>query len=216
LVQPVPLALTTLATLALFAGALLPVNTASGARGRHILRRLGVIVSDLNDRIVPVTRRRLRPRPAAPTWPALLSLPIDASSDEARTEAVRALVQGPPDERTGRILAGVAREEEGELRLLAFRSLIAQRHAEGREVFCEALRSGSDAERSLAIDGLARLSAFSDLREAFADRLEPLAAKAVLLFSAHHDRRSVVDALDETVEPARRDAILKLLAGVLE
>ena len=74
-------------------------------------------------------------------------------------------------------------------------------------MFCDALRSGSDAERSLAIDGLARLQAFDELTEAFADRLEPLAAKAVLLYAASRDRARIVDALDDRVEPARRDAI---------
>jgi hypothetical protein len=217
LAQPVPIALTTLATIALFAGALLPINAAAKtARVRDIVRRYGAMVSDLNERIVPVTRRRLRPRSGAPTWPALLPNPIEAASDEARAAAVRELIAATPTERTGHILACIAREEDGELRLLAFRSLIARRHDEGRAVFCEALRSGSDSERSLAIDGLARLGALDDLAEAFSDRVEPLAAKAVLLFAGGHDRRRVVEVLDERVDPARRDAILRLLAGVME
>jgi hypothetical protein len=216
-VQPVPTALATLATLALFAGALLPLNAATRTlRMRDLLRMCGAAVSDFSERVVPVTRRRLRPRAGAPTWPALLPYPIDAGSEEERAAAVRRLVDAQPDEPAGHILATIAREEDGELRMLAFRSLISNRHPAGREVFCEALRSGSDAERSLAIDGLARLSAFDELTEAFSDRIEPLAAKAVLLFAASRDRRTVVEALDDRVDPARRDGILKLLAGVLD
>ncbi len=217
MVQPVPTALATLATLALFAGALLPLNAAARTfRLRDLLRMCGAAVSDFSERVVPVTRRRLRPRAAAPTWPALLPYPVDAGSEEERASAVRRLVEAEPDEPTGHILAAIAREEDGELRMLAFRSLIANRYAAGREIFCEALRSGSDGERSLAIDGLARLGALDELTEAFSDRVEPLAAKAVLLFAASRDRRTVIEALDDRVDPARRDAILKLLAGVLD
>lgn len=215
--QPVPAALTTFATLALLAGALLPLNAAARTvHWRELLDRCSAIVSEFSERVVPVTRRRLRPRSEAPTWPALLPQSIDPSSAPERAAAVRAIADAAPTETSGAILAAIAREEDGELRMLAFRSLIAHRYAEGRAVFREALRDGSDGERSLAIDGLARLGAIDDLREAFSDRVEPLAAKAVLLFAASRDRRNVVDALDDSVDPARRDAILKLLAGVLD
>jgi signal transduction histidine kinase len=173
-------------------------------------------MSELNDRIVPVTRKRLRARPSVPTWTEMLANSIDSASLEERAAAVRALIAAGPRPEDGALLARIAREEEGDLRLLAFRSLIAQRYPEGRDIFSEAVRSGSDAERSLAIDGLARLGAFEALTEAFSDRVEPLAAKAALLYSAAHDRRTLLEALDERIEPTRRDAILKLLVGVLE
>lgn len=217
MLQPVPVALTTLATLALCAGALLPLNAATRTgRFRRALHKCGALVSDMNDRIVPVTRRRLRPQGRTRTWPALLPNAIDADSVAERTAAVRALADGDGAGNAGYLLAAIAREEEGELRMLAFRALIARKHGEGRDVFREALRSGSDAERSMAIDGLARLDAFDELSEAFADRLEPLAAKAVLLYSAARDRSRALEVLDERVDPGRRDAILTLLAGVLD
>ena len=69
-----------------------------------------------------MTRRRLRPAAAPPTWPAMLPYAIDAGSSEERTTALRALLDGPEDPAAGTILAAIAREEQGELRVLAFRA----------------------------------------------------------------------------------------------
>ncbi len=214
--QPVPVALTTLATLALFAGALLPHATLPRApRLRDALRRCGAIVSDLN-RIVPVTRRRLRPRAAEPSWTALLAHDVDAASAPDRETALRALARGDGASDAGAILAAAASQEEGELRMIALHALIARAYPEGRAVFAATLLDGSDAERSLAVDGLAKLGAYDDLCAAFADRLEPLAAKAVLLYGGARGRRESIEELSARVDPARRDAIVALLSGILE
>jgi len=210
--QPLPLALTTLATLALGAGLLLP------EKAPIALRKLGaLLMNESKGRVVPVTRRPLRAQTQleGPSWPALLGAAETATLDERRT-LLRALFGESSRTDLGVILAAAAREEQGDLRLTALRGLVAGAHAEGLEVFRDALRIGTDSERSLSIDGLARLGALDELPAAFNDRLEPLAAKAALAFAASRERGVLEEALEDRVDAGRRDAILRLLAGILE
>jgi hypothetical protein len=139
----------------------------------------------------------------------------DASSDE-RAQLLRALTFEVWHEGCATALAQAAREEDDDLRFAALRALLTRRCPEGCAVFRDTLRSGSDAERSLAVDGLARLGAMDELTEGFGDRLETIAAKAVLACATSRRRSDVIELLDAHVDAARREAILSLLGGVLE
>jgi len=223
-----PVALTLLATIALAAGLLLPARAmrsepaaperASGlAPVPDALLRLGArLIQQSRDRIAPVTRRPLRAQTAEPTWPELAGAGSERLSPGDRQTLLNELVEGEPRAGLGAVFALAATEEERELRPLALRALVAGAYPEGRDVFAEALHSGSEVERSMAIDGLARIGALDELPFAFGDRLEPLAAKAALAFVRSRDRRALESALEGRVDAGRRDAILRLLAGVLE
>ena len=108
------------------------------------------------ERIVPITRRRLRP------------LPTEAPG-EARPDRLR-----------------------------------------------ELLRSGSDAERALAIDTFILHGLYEELVPALGDRLEVLAAKAALGFARSSSRADLTGAIRPHVSEGRLAAILALLAGLRE
>ncbi len=169
-----------------------------------------------DERVVPVTRRRLRQHTSGITWPTLIDPKLTDASGEERAQLLRALTFEVWHEGCAAALAQAAREEDDDLRFAAFRALLTRRCPEGYEIFRDALRNGSDAERSLAVDGLARLGATDELTEAFGDRLETIAAKAVLASATSRRRCDVVELLDAHVDPGRREAILSLLGGVLE
>ena len=171
---------------------------------------------DESQRVVPVTRRRLRQRGGSVGWPALVE-PVQ--SDLSAAERCRILDDVIADEHApGRaiVLVRAVREEEGALRLAALKALVTLRCADGLETFREVLSSGSDAERSLAIDGLAALGATEDLALALSDRLEPLAAKAALHMCPSRKRQELDALLQTNCDALRRDAILGLLAGYFD
>jgi len=242
--RTLPVALATLATLALGAGIFMPRRKGDGlmsaawrrpSNGRHADVQPSVetgpplaaasdesrvpltsLVRPEEDRIVPVTRRRLRQQAGGITWPALIDPGLVEAEPGERGKLLKALAFEIWHEGCGVALVQAVREEDGDLRFAALRALLSRRCPEGLDVFREVLRTGSDSERSLAVDGLTRLGACDDLTEAFADRLETIAAKAVLACAETRRRSEIVALLANRVDTARRDAILNLLGGILE
>jgi hypothetical protein len=80
----------------------------------------------------------------------------------------------------------------------------------------ELLRSGSDAERALAIDTLILHGLYEELVPALGDRLEVLAAKAALGLARSSSRADLIAAIKPHVSEGRLGAILVLLAGLRE
>jgi hypothetical protein len=139
------------------------------------------------ERVVPITRRRLR-RAAAVAW----------QSDPSPGEALAlAYLQGNAEER-----------------ISTLRTLLATAHPEGPGIFRDALRNGNDAERAIAVDGLERHGRRDDLVPALHDRVEPIAAKAALAYAATRSRETLIRRLEGQVPPARLEAIVGLLVGL--
>lgn len=101
-------------------------------------------------------------------------------------------------------------------RMHALRALTAEPLPEGQAALEEALRSGNDAERFAAIDGLARLGLREHLATALSDRVEAIAAKAALAFAGSRRPSEVRAALLPYVDEVKLEAILTLLAGMTE
>jgi len=78
----------------------------------------------------------------------------------------------------------------------------------------DALRTGSDAERALAIEGLSRHGLRDELPIALEDPLEPLAAKAALAFAGTTNREQLAAAIKPHITEGRLAAILALLPGL--
>jgi hypothetical protein len=139
------------------------------------------------ERVVPITRRRLR-RAAAVAW---------------HTESS-----------PGEALARIYLQGDAEERIDALRRLLATAYPEGPGVFRDALRNGNDAERVIAVDGLERHGRRDDLVPALHDRVEPIAAKAALAYAATRSRETLIRRLEGQVPPARLEAIIGLLVGL--
>jgi hypothetical protein len=171
------------------------------------------------ERIAPLTRLRLR-RHVTVTWPAILDPHTPFLETKRRLEILRAvLAPGSLDAARAGIGEALARaylEEESEGRILALRGLIGGGFTEGPSIFREALRTGSDAERSLAVDGLVAQRRIDDLLPALEDRIEAIAAKAGLAYAGTSSRSAVREALKPHISEARLEAILSLLVGLRE
>ena len=169
------------------------------------------------ERIAPLTRRRLR-RHASITWPATVDPDALHLDEVERLHVLREIVEGGSYTNRGAILGeALARaylEEDGERRTLALRGLVQGNFTEGPSIFREVLRSGNDAERSLAIDGLAAQRRLDDLVPAFEDRIEALAAKAALAAAGTSSRAAVRNTLRPHVSESRAESILALLVGL--
>ena len=166
------------------------------------------------ERIIPLTRTRLCRRDAI-TWPT--SYDGDPSTRTASERlAILAQMQSTPRPEYGPILARAYGEEGGPERLAVLRTLIAGDYGEAPEPLRQALRAESDAERLLAIDGLARIGCRDGLGAAFEDRGEAIAAKAALAYAGSRRRLDLVASLAPHVRPARLATIMGLLAGALE
>jgi hypothetical protein len=168
------------------------------------------------ERMAPLTRRRLR-RHMRMTWPAILNPAKPVLDHTERLELLDTLLAAIPLEgrpEIGEILARAYLEEDGDGRILALRGLIAGRFTEGPSVFREALRTGNDGERSLAVDGLAAHARFEDLVPAFEDRIEAIAAKAALAYTSTASRVVFRGALQQHVSAGRLEVLLSLLPGL--
>ncbi len=228
--QAPALVLLMLATLALGAGAVLPARSAAGLRRASAIERAARELArdvrsfrvkpqdpvDENQRVVPVTRRRLRPRSGAVGWPAMVEPERTDFSPEERGRILHLVIGDGDAARRSAVLSRVVFEEDGDLRLTALKALVSQRDGTALDAFRDVLRSGSDAERSLAIDGLVALGATDDLVPALADRLELLAAKAALGLCATRRRADLLELMAPHVEVARREAVVALLSGFFD
>lgn len=166
-----------------------------------------------SDRIVPITRRRLRQHVPI-TWPTVLGDEAVTLTGPERLELLRVWSQRRDDARSGEALARAYLEEDLEGRLIALQALVAGRQSEGPSIFRDALRYGTEPERLLAIDGLERCGRHEELLAALHDRVEPIAAKAALAFARTRSRREFVERLERYVSPARIEAMLALLVGL--
>ena len=169
-----------------------------------------------DERIVPITRRRLRAIAERISWPSLED-PTPAPPDpDERLKHLTAVLSDVNHVVPEALLVLACRGEDGRARRLALARLARGPYQGCADTFVEALRSGDDEERSLAIDGLHRLGARDALASAFNDRVDALAAKAALAFVGSRRRLDFVAVLDRYVDPFRRDAILDCLAGLIE
>lgn len=165
-------------------------------------------------RAIPLTRMPLRHQSDTVTWPTSLG----ATEGLARSERHARLAQlfaasGPGIEDA---LVTAYREEDVEGRLLALRALASGGHAQARAALVDALRVGSDAERSFAIDALIAANERAEITPAFSDRLEAIAAQAALGYVGTRNRADYLTALEPFADRTRIDAILSLLAGIVE
>jgi hypothetical protein len=168
------------------------------------------------ERVVPLTRLRLRPRATSIGWPALLDPARSNCGSEERLLLLRSIDAVVDRDLRERALLQALDEEDGELRVLALRALTRAPTPAAGDAFADALLRGSDDERAVAVDGLLALGRRAELLAAFEDRVEAVAAKAALAYVGTRRRDDFRDVLDAHVEPSRRDAILALLAGSLE
>jgi hypothetical protein len=169
-----------------------------------------------DERVVPLTRLRLRSQARSIAWPALIDPKNAAWGQGERAALLRSidtLASGPVRER---VLLDAIGEEDGALRLLALQSLARSRSEGAGDAFAEILVRGSDEERSLAIDALLAIDRREDILAAFGDRVEAIAAKAALAYVGTRRRDDYLEILDRRVDRPRRNAILTLLAATLE
>jgi len=182
----------------------------------HLPERSAVYPTGDVWRAVPLTRAPLRPTVKAITWPAFTGSNLRESFHEDRLDLLRAICDGAQTPHRVETLCRAYNEECGAARTVALRGLCRYPATEARQAFIDALRAGSDEERSLAIDGLAALDLHDPLVDAFNDRVEAIAAKAALACArsrtAHHIRAILRPHVDET----RVESILALLAGIVE
>jgi len=167
------------------------------------------------ERVVPLTRTPLRPHSASITWPRLTNAAPDLESPAERHAFLRDAPRAV-DASLAAALQTAYREEEGEGRLLALRALRRGNVAAARDTFVDALAVGTDDERSVAVDALLALGEREAVTSAFSDRIDAIAAQAALGYVATNLRKDYFAALDPFVDRTRIEAILSLLAGVVE
>jgi len=184
----------------------------------HLTAELHEPLPDANrtEHAVPLTRLRLRPHPKQVSWPELLDPPRSDCGAEERLVILHSFATTRENGLVTRLCIRAYHEEDGEHRIVALRHLVRWRSAEAGLAFAEALRCGSDEERSLAIDGLAGICQQAALTEALRDRIDAIGAKAALVCVGTRKESDYVRLLDEHVDASRRDAILALLSGFLE
>ena len=175
-------------------------------------------------RVVPLTRLPLRPHHTSITWTESIA-GIAAFAREAelagrdrhlRHALLFSLAESACEDAVAALHVAF-REEDAEGRCLVLRAMMRLSPSAGaRAIYIDALHSGTDEERSIAIDGLVRIGERAAVVPAFNDRLDAIAAKAALSYVDSRDRMAYIKALEPHVDRARIDAILALLAGFVE
>ena len=165
---------------------------------------------------MPLTRRRLRRQVRAIVWPALLDSAKAACGAEERAYLLRSIDSLAADPLRERVLLDAVTQEEGDLRLLALRALSRQPTAAAASAFTGILSSGTDDERSLAIDVLGAMGRREDLVAAFGDRVDAIAARAILAYVGTRRRADYAEIFETRLERSQRESILTLLAGALD
>lgn len=108
-------------------------------------------------------------------------------------------------------------EEDGNGRLLALRALARmETSSQSRSTFVKALRTGTDDERTIALDALTSHGEPADLVPGLRDRVEAIAAQAALAYVGSRRRADYRERLIAHIDVARIESILVLLAGVVE
>lgn len=175
-------------------------------------------------RVVPLTRLPLRPHHTSITWTqsiaGIAAFARDAELAGRDRHLRHALLFSLTESACEDAVAALHvafREEDAEGRCLVLRAMMRLSPSAGaRAIYIDALRSGTDDERSIAIDGLVRIGERTAVVPAFNDRLDAIAAKAALSYVDSSDRMAYIEALEPHVDRARIDAILALLAGFVE
>ena len=186
-------------------------NAAPAAEGSQSVRHIAVSY----ERIVPLTRLPLRSRTSAITW---FVTPPDADAQSASRQRLELL------ERYGRgaasadaeTLLRAHREEETEGRIHALRALAKYHATSGIAAFDDALRTGTDDERAIAIDGLVAAGARERVRALLHDRVDAIAAKAAIAYVGSNRRVDFTAALRPLLDDGRVATLLALLAGYIE
>lgn len=176
------------------------------------------------ERILPLTRLPLRPQSSKITWPTLLDTgatsaiqPSRIPSDRtARRTLLAELVRNRRDD-APEALRTAYREEDADGRSLALRALLQYDVDDASHaIFLEALRSGSDDERSIAVDALSDAGDRDALLLALDDRIDAIAAKAALAYVNSSEREAYGRFLGPYLDRGRIETILALLAGFVE
>jgi hypothetical protein len=163
----------------------------------------------------PLTRLPLRPKREDISWPRSLSEANGEWTEATRHDFLRRAAERT-DPELERVLCAAFREETAAGRLLALRALVRGSAAGTHAIFIEALRRGADEERALAVDVFGERGDRAALVEALSDRLDAIAARAALACFGMSSRADLERALTPLVDRARSDAIVGLLAGVLQ
>jgi hypothetical protein len=158
----------------------------------------------------------LRRQTSGITWPASASPPLAFATDAERYAFLRAAATDC-DRADDALLARAFREETAEGRALA---LVALRRAdasrEAIDAFTDALCTGSDDERALAVDALSEAGAREQVARGITDRIDAIAAQAALAYVGTSARDDYRAALSPLIDESRIETILALLAGVVE
>jgi hypothetical protein len=177
---------------------------------------LGIAVPSRVDRAVPLTRLPLRFVASEIAWPYSVEPHLVFADDAERYAFLRSCASDAGHEHDA-LLARAFREETPIGRGLILKALRgAHPSPEAIGTFVEALGTGSDEERDTAVDALGEAGARSEVARALSDRIEAIAAKAALAYVGTTARDDYRIALSAFVDEARIDAILGMLAGIVE
>ena len=121
-----------------------------------------------------------------------------------------------PDATAQAALIQAYREEDARGRVLALRALMRGRYTQAHGVFVDALRSGADEERALAVDALIGVGDRAGVRAAFSDRVDAIAARAALAYLGTVPAEDYRAALEPYMDKPRIEVMLELLAGIIE
>lgn len=167
------------------------------------------------ERMVPLTRLPLRSCPNEITW---FDAPGSAHALATRRERLNLLERYARGTLTTDVetLLRAHREEDADGRRLALRALAKHHARAGIAAFDDALRTGTDDERAIAIDGLVAANARDRVRTLLHDRVDAIAARAAIAYVGSNRRDDFVAALAPLLDDVRVATLLALLAGYIE
>ena len=183
----------------------------SGRHGSLSVRPIAVSY----ERMVPLTRLPLRSCPNEITW---FDAPGSAHALATRRERLNLLERYARGTLTTDVetLLRAHREEDADGRRLALRALAKHHARAGIAAFDDALRTGTDDERAIAIDGLVAANARDRVRTLLHDRVDAIAARAAIAYVGSNRRDDFVAALAPLLDDVRVATLLALLAGYIE
>jgi hypothetical protein len=168
------------------------------------------------ERAVPLTRVPLRFVAKEISWPKSATPELAFASERERYAYLHSCGRDSSPERDA-LLARAFREETPMGRGIILAALrTAHLSPEATGILTEALDTGSDEERDAAIDALSEAGAREEVARGLTDRIEAIAAKAALAYVGTTARDDYRVALAPFVDDARIEAILGMLAGVVE
>ncbi len=163
------------------------------------------------ERVIPLTRLPLRAVATDISWASQFGT---GARDERH--ALLARIRRGEQDAPYDTLVSAYQQEDAEGRNLALSALARRFPYDGIALFVDALATGNDGERAIAVDALVAAGQRQALTTALDDRVEAIAARAALAFVGTTVRADYVAALGTLVDEARLGAILGLLAGLVE